>query len=106
MKNKVLEFEKPIVKLEKKLNEMRDLSATSDVDMTAEINKLEKKLEKQIKKIHPKPTRWQRVQLARHPRRPYTMDYVNYMTSKFIELHGDRHFADDKSIIAGLATME
>jgi len=106
MNNKVLDFEKPIVKLEKKLNEMRDLAATSDVDMSDEIDKLEKKLEKQIEKIHSKLTSWQRVQLARHPRRPYSMDYINKMTSKFIELHGDRNYADDKSIIAGLATIE
>ena len=106
MKNNVLDFEKPIVKLEKKLNEMRDLSATSDVDMTAEIDKLEKKLKKQIERIHSKLTRWQRVQLARHPNRPYTLDYINIMTSKFVELHGDRRFADDKSIVAGLATIE
>src|SRR6056297_840300 len=101
MNNKVLDFEKPIVKLEKKLNEMRDLAATSDVDMSSEINKLEKKLEKQIEKIHSKLTRWQRVQLARHPQRPYAMDYINSITSKFTELHGDRKFSDDKSIIAG-----
>ena len=106
MKNKVLDFEKPIVKLEKKLNEMRDLSATSDVDLTDEIEKLEKKLEKQIEKIHSKLSRWQRVQLARHPSRPYTMDYINRIASKFIELHGDRKFSDDKSIIAGLATID
>jgi acetyl-CoA carboxylase carboxyl transferase subunit alpha len=106
MNNKVLDFEKPIVKLEKKLNEMRDLAATSDVDMSDEIDKLEKKLEKQIEKIHSKLTSWQRVQLARHPRRPYSLDYINKMTSKFIELHGDRNYADDKSIVAGLATID
>ena len=106
MNNKVLDFEKPIVRLEKKLNEMRDLAATSDVDMSDEIDKLEKKLEKQIEKIHSKLTSWQRVQLARHPRRPYSMDYINNMTSKFIELHGDRNYADDKSIVAGLATID
>src|SRR6056297_1464343 len=106
MNNKVLDFEKPIVKLEKKLNEMRDLAATSEVDLSGEIEKLEKKLEKQIEKIHSRLTSWQRVQLARHPSRPYTMDYVNEMASKFIELHGDRNFADDKSIISGLATID
>ncbi|MCF7740407.1 MAG: acetyl-CoA carboxylase carboxyltransferase subunit alpha [Candidatus Marinimicrobia bacterium] len=106
MNNKVLDFEKPIIKLEKKLNEMRDLAATSEVDLSDDIQKLEKKLEKQIEKIHSRLTSWQRVQLARHPARPYSLDYINEMASKFIELHGDRNFADDKSIISGLATIE
>lgn len=105
MNNKVLDFEKPIVKLEKKLNEMRDLAATSEVDLSDDIQKLEKKLEKQIEKIHSRLTSWQRVQLARHPARPYSLDYINEMASKFIELHGDRNFSDDKSIISGLATI-
>jgi acetyl-CoA carboxylase carboxyl transferase subunit alpha len=102
----ILDFEKPIVELEKKIEEMKELSSASDVNLTQEIGKLEEKLSKMVEKIYSGLTRWQRVQLARHPNRPYTMDYLNRITSDFIELHGDRYFADDKAIIAGIATIE
>ncbi len=106
MSDIVLDFEKPIVKLENKIQEMREVSATSEVDLTQEIQKMEDKLQKQIKKIHSGLNRWQRVQLARHPERPFTMDYINAMASDFIELHGDRFYADDPSIVTGLATIQ
>lgn len=102
----ILDFERPIIELERKIEEMREISAADGIDLNQEIEKLEEKLNKSIEKIHSNLNRWQRVQLARHPNRPYTMDYVERITSDFIELHGDRYFADDKAIITGLATIE
>ncbi len=106
MPQRVLDFEKPIIRLENKIEEMKQLSNSSDIDLSKEIEKLENKLNNQIDKIHTNLTTWQRVQLARHPKRPYFLDYIKEITSEFIELHGDRHFADDKAIIAGLATID
>lgn len=106
MAERILDFEKPIVKLENKIEEMKELSNSSDIDLSKEIEKLQLKLNKQIEKIHNNLTTWQRVQLARHPQRPYFLDYVKEIASEFIELHGDRHFGDDKAIIAGLATID
>ncbi len=105
MAERILDFEKPIVKLENKIEEMKQLSNSSDIDLSKEIEKLDCKLKKQIDKIHKNLTSWQRVQLARHPKRPYFLDYMNEITSEFIELHGDRHYGDDKAIITGLATI-
>jgi acetyl-CoA carboxylase carboxyl transferase subunit alpha len=102
----VLDFEKPIIDIEKKIEELRDQSATSGIDFTPEIEKLKLKLERLIQKTYSGLTRWQRVQLARHPDRPYALDYVARMCSDFIEIHGDRLFADDKAIIAGLANID
>jgi acetyl-CoA carboxylase carboxyl transferase subunit alpha len=85
---------------------MRELSRINGVDLADEIKKLEDKLAKLVKKTYTNLGRWERVQLARHPDRPYTMDYIERMCSDFIEIHGDRHFADDKAIIAGFATLE
>ncbi|HKJ67601.1 MAG TPA: acetyl-CoA carboxylase carboxyltransferase subunit alpha [bacterium] len=101
----VLEFEKPIVELQQKIEEMRGLSAAGDVDIEDEIQRLEEKLEKLSTKVYSGLSRWQRVQLARHPDRPYTLDYINRMTTRFQELHGDRRFGDDKSIIAGIGVI-
>ena len=105
MAERILDFEKPIVKLENKIEEMKQLSNSSDIDLSKEIEKLDCKLKKQIDRIHKNLTSWQRVQLARHPKRPYFLDYMNEITSEFIELHGDRHYGDDKAIITGLATI-
>lgn len=105
MADRVLDFETPIVKLENKIEEMKQLSNSSDIDLSKEIEKLQARLNKQIEKIHTNLTTWQRVQLARHPQRPYFLDYIKEITTEFIELHGDRHFGDDKAIIAGLATI-
>ena len=101
-----LEFEKSILELEQKINEMRELSRVNGVDLNDEIQKFEVKLKKLVKRTYSNLNRWQRVQLARHPDRPYTLDYLDKICSDFIEIHGDRHFADDKSIIAGFATIE
>ncbi|HEY4755117.1 MAG TPA: acetyl-CoA carboxylase carboxyltransferase subunit alpha [Ignavibacteriaceae bacterium] len=104
MAKTVLDFEKPIVELEAKLEEMRKFS--DDLDIDKEIVKIEEKVKKLKEGIYRELTRWQRVQLARHPDRPYTLDYINLMTTNFIELHGDRHFKDDKAIVGGFANLD
>jgi acetyl-CoA carboxylase carboxyl transferase subunit alpha len=100
----VLEFEKPIVELEHKIEEMRKLS--DNLDIADEITTLEKKVSQLRENIFSNLTRWQKVQLARHPERPYTLDYIGMMTTGFVELHGDRVFGDDKSIVAGFAKLD
>jgi len=99
----VLDFEKPIVELEKRIQDMKEFGASSNIEVSSEIESLEKKLGKLQKEIYSHLTRWQRVQLARHPDRPYSMDYIKMMSEDFVELHGDRLFRDDKAIIGGLA---
>ena len=100
----VLDFEKPIVELEQKIDEMRKLS--DNLDIADEITTLEKKVSQLRENVFSNLTRWQRVQLARHPERPYTLDYIGMMTTGFIELHGDRLFGDDKSIVGGFCRLE
>lgn len=102
----VLDFEKPIVELEKRIREMRELSESENVEISEEIARLEEKAQKLRMDVYAKLTRWQRVQLARHPQRPYTLDYVDRMTSEFFELHGDRAFGDDPAIVGGIAVMD
>lgn len=102
----LLEFEKPIVELEEKLSGMKELAKDSDADVEEAISTLEKKIEKLKKETFQNLTRWQRVQLSRHPERPYTLDYIYGMTSDFIELHGDRTVKDDKAMVGGLATID
>lgn len=101
-----LEFEKPIIELEKKISDMRDFAIGENIELSREITSLESKLEKLRDDIFAKLTRWQRVQLARHPRRPYLLDYVEHMTTEFVELHGDRRFADDRAMVCGLARID
>lgn len=103
-KNSTLDFEKPIYELESKIEEMRQYEG--DLDIKDEISKLESKVFSLKKSIFDNLTRWQRVQLARHPERPFTLDYINMMTTDFIELHGDRHYGDDKAIVGGLAKLD
>ncbi len=98
------EFEKPIISLEKKLEELREISSADGVDLTREIATLEKKLQTLIKDTYSKLGTWQRVQLSRHPNRPYTQDYLEVIFPDFVELHGDRAFGDDAAIVAGTAT--
>jgi acetyl-coenzyme A carboxylase carboxyl transferase subunit alpha len=104
MSNNLLDFEKPIAELEKKIEEMKRLS--DQVDISDEIEKLEKKVDELRTNIFSNLSRWQRVQLARHPERPYTLDYIEHMTTDFMELHGDRHFGDDHAVIGGFAKLE
>jgi len=100
-----LDFEKPIIELEQKIKEMRELSSNNEVDLKEEIQKLEDKLQKLVNKTYSNLNRWQRVQLARHPDRPYTLDYLDRICEDFIEIHGDRYFADDKAIVAGFGKI-
>jgi acetyl-CoA carboxylase carboxyl transferase subunit alpha len=100
-----LPFERPVMELEKKINELRH-SSGQGIDLSGEIKSVEKKLEKALKEIYDNLTPWQRVQVARHPLRPYTLDYIKYLTKDFVELHGDRHFSDDRAIVCGFAKWE
>lgn len=105
MANFVLEFEKPIVELENKLLELRSQNIPGN-DITQDINDLEQKRKRLIQKIYGNLSRWQRVQLARHPKRPYSLDYINHLSPDFLELHGDRYFADDSSVVCGIGTID
>lgn len=100
-----LEFEKPIADLEQKIEELNDLSVDDEV-IKPEIERLRKKVNQLRESIFSNLTRWQRVQLARHPDRPYTLDYIERITEDFIELHGDRYYSDDKAIVAGTAVID
>jgi acetyl-CoA carboxylase carboxyl transferase subunit alpha len=99
----LFEFEKPIVSLEKKLTELRELSKSGQVDFSEEIALLEKKLKKIVEETYSKLTSWQRVQLSRHPGRLYTLDYFEALFPEFIELHGDRTYSDDAALVVGTA---
>lgn len=101
--NYILEFEKPIIELEQKIEEMKGLS--DSLNIGSEIKYLEDKVEELRKDIYKNLTRWQRVQLARHPNRPTTMDYVENILTDFTEIHGDRKFKDDPAIITGMAKL-
>ncbi|MGH7600109.1 MAG: acetyl-CoA carboxylase carboxyltransferase subunit alpha, partial [bacterium] len=101
----VLEFEKPLVELERQISEMRQNAATEKADLQSEIKKLEEKARRLSEQIYSSLTRWQRVQLARHPQRPYTLDYIERMMADFVELHGDRAFGDDPALICGTGRL-
>lgn len=103
-----LDFERPIVELERKIEELRSFSSSSDkkVDLSSEIKKLDEKLLILKKEIYENLSPWQKVQLARHPQRPYTLDYIGLMMTDFLELHGDRLFADDPALICGVARLD
>lgn len=100
-----LEFEKPIIELEKKIDDLRQLAKQENIEVADELRKLEKKADRLRKDVFSRLSRWQRVQLARHPLRPYTLDYVGRLASEFVELHGDRLYSDDRAIVSGLATF-
>ncbi|MFH1247938.1 MAG: acetyl-CoA carboxylase carboxyltransferase subunit alpha [Candidatus Omnitrophota bacterium] len=101
-----MDFEKPILELEKKIKELRSFISDKKIDLSSEVKRLEDKLEHLRKDIYTNLTPWQRVQIARHPKRPYTQDYIAMITTDFMELHGDRSFSDDKAIIGGLAKID
>ncbi len=100
----VLDFERPIVELEEKIEEMRRYSENPDI--AEEVKKIEKRVSQLRHNIFGSLTRWQKVQLARHPERPYTLDYITLMTKDFVELHGDRAYRDDKAIVGGFARLD
>ena len=101
-----LEFEKPIEELELKIEELKRLSDGKEIDISGEIKRLEKKAKELRSEIFSILTPWQKTLVARHPDRPYTLDYINLITDDFIELHGDRRFSDDPSIVGGLAKIK
>ncbi len=102
----LLEFEKPVFDLEEKIKEMKEYAISSGVDMAEDIERLEVKTADLRKQVYSNLSRWQRVQLARHPQRPYTLDYIGEITDYFEELHGDRNFSDDRALITGLAKID
>jgi acetyl-CoA carboxylase carboxyl transferase subunit alpha len=100
----ILDFEKPVFELEQKLEEMK--KSSNRLGIEKEIARIEIKVSQLKEELYKDLSRWQRVQLARHPDRPYTLDYINLMTTNFIELHGDRHYRDDKAIVGGFAQLD
>ena len=102
----LLDFEKPIAELESKLNDMKQLAIESDVDVSQAMKKLEENIISLKNDTFKNLTRWQRIQLSRHPERPYTLDYIYEITSEFVELHGDRNVGDDKAVVGGFAEID
>lgn len=103
---KLLAFEEPIVQLKTKIEELKEYTTNADVDMTPEIEKLEERLVKLEQDIYENMKPWDRVQVARHPARPTTRDYIQLLFTDFIELHGDRLYGDDAAIIGGIALLD
>jgi acetyl-CoA carboxylase carboxyl transferase subunit alpha len=101
-----LDFEKPITELERKIQELKNFTSDKRIDLSSEVGRLEEKLEHLKEHIYTNLSPWQKVQLARHPQRPYTLDYINMIMADFIELHGDRTFAEDKAIVGGFAKLD
>jgi len=102
----LLEFEKPIAELEVKLADMKQLASGSDTKVKEAVKTLEKRIRELKKETFRNLTRWQRIQLSRHPDRPYTLDYIYAITDTFIELHGDRNVSDDKAMVGGLGDVD
>lgn len=101
-----LDFEKPIIELEKKIVEFGQLSQSGELNLQSEVKKLEERLKELKERTYAHLTPWQRVQIARHPQRPFFLDYVSEMVTGFVELHGDRTFADDKALVTGLGWVD
>jgi acetyl-CoA carboxylase carboxyl transferase subunit alpha len=101
-----LEFEKPIEELEMKIEELRRLSDGTDLDITNELSRLENKVNALLDETFSSLTRWQKTQMARHPDRPYSQDYIRLIVDDFFELHGDRRFADDPAVVGGIGRID
>jgi acetyl-CoA carboxylase carboxyl transferase subunit alpha len=101
-----LDFEKPIAELEKKIEELTLFTSNGGIDLEEEILKLQKKSDQLVTEIYSRLTPWQKVQIARHANRPYTLDYIEAMLTDFVEMHGDRGFADDPAIVCGIAKLD
>ena len=101
-----LDFEKPVAELENKIEELKRLADGRDMNITSEIKRLGKKAKELRADIFSKLTPWQKTQIARHPERPYTLDYIKLMTEDFIELHGDKRFSDDPAIVCGVGRFQ
>jgi acetyl-CoA carboxylase carboxyl transferase subunit alpha len=106
MTNHIFDFERPIIELEKRLSEMKEIAAASGVALDAAGAELEQKIQDLKINIYQNLSRWQRVQVSRHPERPYSLDYIQQLSPEFIELHGDRAYRDDKAMIGGLGQIE
>ena len=103
---KYLEFEQPIADLQAKIEELRLVGSDNSLNITEEITKLQEKSKSLTESIFGKLTSWQVAQMARHPQRPYTLDYIDAIFTDFEELHGDRHFSDDAAIVGGIARLD
>ncbi len=101
-----LPFEKPITDLEDKLHELESFSKDQDIDVAHEVERMKEKIKATRKQIYSNLSAWEKVQVARHPSRPYTLDYIKNMTTDFVELHGDRIHADDRAILGGFAKID
>ncbi|GER67010.1 acetyl-coenzyme A carboxylase carboxyl transferase subunit alpha [Weizmannia acidilactici] len=101
-----LEFEKPVIELKRKIAELREFTKQSDVDLSSEIEKLESRLARLEQEIYENMEPWDRIQIARFPERPTTLDYIQYLFTDFIELHGDRVYGDDEAIVGGIAKFK
>ncbi len=101
-----LDFEKPILDIERKIEDLKGVASEGNPEAVEELKRLERKAERLRREVYAKLTRWQRVKLARHPRRPYTLDYLKLIAPNFMELHGDRRFGDDPAIVGGLAVVD
>lgn len=106
MNGQFLDFERPVIELERKIKDMKDFAKDKNVEISREVEALEETLKKLQKDVYSNLSPWQRVQLARHPQRPHSLDYINLMTTDFVELHGDRAFADDKAVVGGFAKLD
>jgi len=105
MKIQPLDFEKPIAELEKKLDELKRHSRAQDINFDQEVRRMQSKIEEMKREVYSRLSAWQRVSIARHPQRPFMLDYITLAFSDFIELHGDRLFSDDKAMPGGLAKI-
>lgn len=103
--SKTLAFEEPVIKLREKIEELKQIAETADVDMNGEIGKLEERLYQLEQSVYSNMEPWDRVQVARHPERPTTLDYIDLLFEHFIELHGDRVYGDDAAIVGGIASF-
>ena len=101
-----LDFEQPLEKLYEQLEKIRQVDAEGIIDVSDKIKELETKIKNERKEIYSNLSGWQKVQLSRHPERPYSLFYINQMCRKFVELHGDRYFKDDKAIVGGLGSLD
>ncbi|QPC47209.1 acetyl-CoA carboxylase carboxyl transferase subunit alpha [Mangrovibacillus cuniculi] len=101
-----LEYEKPIIELKQKIDELKHFTSESDVDLTAEIKRLEERLTKLQEEVYASMKPWDRVQVARHAERPTTLDYIQLLMEDFVELHGDRLYGDDEAIVSGIARFD
>ncbi|MBI2871116.1 MAG: acetyl-CoA carboxylase carboxyltransferase subunit alpha [Candidatus Omnitrophica bacterium] len=104
--NNYLDFEKPILEVERRIDELKKLSVNRALDLSSELKELEKKLKKLQRETFDQLTPWQRVQVARHPSRPYFLDYMRMIMDDFLEIHGDRLYGDDQAIVGGLASLD